>query len=197
MSMSALYNNTIRIRKENGEIIEGIKASVQSSAVFFDHNNIRVDPGDIIEHEMSNGATDTYEVLDPGFYEAGVGIPAHYQCEVRKLNIREAPARVKNIAINMSGPNARVNSHAIDNSTNISGADTKILELFSQLRQAVSKLNIDEREKAEAQNIVDGIEAQASSTPPNKSVLRALLGALPVTASITTIVSGISSLLGL
>ncbi|PTT72886.1 hypothetical protein DBR26_04265, partial [Pseudomonas sp. HMWF007] len=111
-------NDAITVQKQNGDKVEGLKASVQSTLITLNQPSVVVEIGDLIERRMSNGATETYEVLDPVFYEDFHGIPAHYQLKVRKLGLPEAKARVQSITYNFSGHNARVNHDSVDNSTN-------------------------------------------------------------------------------
>lgn len=181
--------DTICIQKQNGEKTELIKASVQSKGVFLDRSDILVEVGDLIERRMTNGGTETFEVLDPGFHESFEGIPAHYQMKVKKLGVPEAKARVERITYNFHGHNARVNNSSVDNSTNTVTIGGELQDYVSALRQIISTL--DTAQQKEASEIVDAVEANLSSQKPSKPVVSALLGALPHVASISTIASAI------
>lgn len=193
----ALRNNTIIIRKTNGKVIEGIKATVSKSKITFDHQNILLEVDDLIEVVLSNGATDTYAVLDPNFHEAFSAIPAHYQADVRKLGVREAQSRIQTFTINMTGPNARLNSNSIDNSVNVAGDKNEIADLVAGLRSEVEQLDLENSNLTDALDLIRGIETQALQDTPNKPVLKALLGALPQSANIASIASAILAALTL
>lgn len=182
-------NDAISIQKLNGEKIDGLKASVQPNQVHLDRSDVLVEVGDLIERRMSNGATETYEVLDPVFYEAFHGIPAHYQIKTKKLGVPEARARVERITYNISGNNARVNHGSIDNSTNTVTISSDQQDYIEALRQVIAKLDVPQR--AEAADIVDAVEANLTSRKPSKAVIATLLAALPALASISTIAASI------
>lgn len=182
-------NDAISIQKLNGEKIDGLKASVQTNQVHLDRSDVLVEVGDLIERRMSNGATETYEVLDPVFYEAFHGIPAHYQIKTKKLGVPEARARVERITYNISGNNARVNHGSVDNSTNTVTISSDQQDYIEALRQVIAKLDAPQR--AEAADIVDAVEANLASKKPSKTVVATLLAALPALASISTIAASI------
>lgn len=182
-------NDTISIQKLSGNKLEGIKAMVQPDRVHIDRSDILIETGDLIERKMSNGATETYEVLDPIFHEAFHGIPAHYQVKVKKLGVPEAKARVERITYNFHGSNARVNNNSVDNSTNTVTIGGDLKDYLSALRQIISTLEGDQRK--EASDIVDAVEDNLASQKPSKPVVSALLAALPHVASISAIASSI------
>ena len=181
--------DTISVQKLSGQKIEGLKASVQSHQVDLDRPDVLIEIGDLIERRMSNGATETYEVLDPVFYEAFHGIPAHYQIKVKKLGVPEAKARTQQITYNISGHNARINHDSVDNSTNTVNIGSDLEDYVSALRQVISTLDASERKGAS--EIVDAVEANLASPKPSKTVISTLLSALPHLASISTIASSI------
>lgn len=182
-------NDAIIIQKLNGEKIDGLMASVQANQVHLERSDVLVEVGDLIERRMSNGATETYEVLDPVFYEAFHGIPAHYQIKTKKLGVPEARARVERITYNISGNNARVNHGSVDNSTNTVTISSDQQDYIEALRQVIAKLDAPQR--AEAADIVDAVEANLASKKPSKTVVTTLLAALPALASISTIAASI------
>ncbi|MNR00497.1 hypothetical protein D3C85_1162710 [compost metagenome] len=149
------------MQKQDGDKVAGLKASVQSPLIHLDNPAVVVEIGDLIERRMSNGAIETYEVLDPDFYEAFHGFPPHYKLRVRKLGVPEAKARVQSITYNISGHNARVNHDSVD------------------------------AQRKDASEIVDAVAANLASQKPSKTVVSALLSALPHLASISTITSSI------
>lgn len=181
--------DTISVQKQDGRKIEGLQASVQPGKVFLDRADVAVEIGDLIERKLSNGTIETYEVLDPVFYEAFHGIPAHYQMRVKKLGVPEAKARIQSITYNISGHNARVNHDSVDNSTNTVTIGSDLQDYVGALRQVISTL--DDSKRKDAYEIVDAVEVNLSSSKPSKTVISALLSALPHLASISTIASAI------
>jgi len=131
---SALMNDTIAVLKQNGQSIEKVKASVQKNKIFIDRSDFIVDSGDLIQRKMSNGAEETYQVIDPGFHESFHGISAHYQMEVRKLGIPEANKAVQSITYNVTGPNARINQNSVDNSANVIFINPQVSEHLEAIR---------------------------------------------------------------
>ncbi|NTV47510.1 MAG: hypothetical protein HGB11_13550 [Chlorobiales bacterium] len=87
MPFADLMTDTIDLLKQDGSKKQGLKASVQKSKIFMDAKDILVEPNDLIVRKMSNGAEETYRVIDPEFHEAFHGIPAGYQMDVQKLGL--------------------------------------------------------------------------------------------------------------
>lgn len=192
--ISALANSIVSlIKKSDGTVIPNIKASVQKKKIFIEGNKILIETGDHIEHKMSNGGKDIYEVIDPGFHEQFSGMAPHYQIEVKKLGIPEAQTFLQNITTyNISG-NGRVNNSSVDQSINFVGP-AEIFEELKKLRQAIEIENLDSKEKTSALEIVSAIENQAQQSKPSNAVILALSSALPKLANIATIVNTIVSI---
>lgn len=113
-----MLNDTVELKKQSGQVISGIKASVQKSKVYIFDGNLLIEEGDIISRTLSNGGIEEYEVIDRGFHEKWEGVEAHYQCDVQKIiPRRDSTSRVTNI--NFYAPNARYNEYSTDNSTNV------------------------------------------------------------------------------
>ncbi|WP_229380926.1 hypothetical protein [Shewanella psychropiezotolerans] len=75
MPFSSLMKDKVSVLKANGEVFEDIQASVQTKKTFIQRSDILIETGDLIQRAMSNGAMQTYEVIDPGFHEGLGGIP--------------------------------------------------------------------------------------------------------------------------
>lgn len=194
MSFEDFMTDSIIVRKQDGDLIEGLKASVQRDKIFLHRSDVRIEPRDLIERHASNGAIETFEVIDPGFHEAFHGIEAHYQMSVRKLGLPEAKQRIESITYNITGHNARINNHSIDQSTNTINIGADLREYVDGLRQVIQSLT-DAQEKQDALEIVDAVEVQLASPQPSKAVVSTLLKALPHVASIATLASAIISAL--
>jgi len=89
--------DTVSVLKKNGEEIDGIKASVQKRKIFIDRSDVLIEAGDRIQRKMSNGGEETYEVIDPGYYERHGSISAHYEMDVKKLGLAEAKERTRHV----------------------------------------------------------------------------------------------------
>lgn len=194
MSFSDFMTDTITVRKSNGEIIDNLKASVQSNQIFLDRSDILIEPNDLIERKMSNGGVETFDVIDPGFHEAFHGIDAHYQMKVKKLGLPEAKQRARSITYNITGHNARINHDSVDNSINSVHAAGELQEYLVALRQIIESIE-DVKQKKDAIEILGSVESQLALPKPSKTVVSVLLGALPHIASISSLTSAIIGVL--
>lgn len=187
--------DNIDIIKPDGKKFENIKAYVQGR-IIIERGDIIIESGDFIQRKMSNGGTETYEVLDPCFYECSEGFPAHYQIKYKKMGIPEKTKQIKNIIYNINGNNSKINQNSIDNSTNIVYRNPDILSLLQDLRTEICKLSLVQEEKQNALDIVHYIEMSCQTEKPSKHVISTLLNALPHIESLTTIINNIRSFLG-
>ena len=195
MAFRNLMKDKIDVLKKDGTKIAGLQASVQKNRIFMNAGKVLIESGDLIQRHMSNGAEETYRVVDPGFYEGLGGIPANYQMEVTKLGVPEAKQAVQSITYNISGNNARVNQNSVDISTNIVKVDNRVIEKIEALRNAIDELQIPDEQRISSHEIIDSVEEQFKSGKPKRSVVTALLNALPHIASIAEIVAAIVKLL--
>lgn len=99
----------------------------------------------------------------------------------------EAQQSAQYITYNISGSNARVNHHSMDNSVNTVTMNIAVFNQIQALRSEIHKAPLTAREKADAVEIVDEVEAQIASGKPKKGVVNALLTSLPAIESVTTI----------
>ena len=196
MPFNNLAQDTVSLIKQDGTVVDGIKASVQDDMIFIQGNAPVIEPGDRIQRKMSNGAEETFEVIDPGFHEKILGVGAHYQMRVRKLGIREAHTASQNISTyNIMGNNARINQNSIDQSINMVELPPDVAEKLNALRKEIGRVVEDGPKRDAALDVVDAIEEQFSSGSPKTGVVRALIGSLPDVAAIASIASFLLSLL--
>ena len=188
--------DTVSLLKQNGEKVEKIKASVQKNKIFIHRSDLLIETGDLIQRKMSNGAEETYKVIDPGFHERFYAIEAHYQIEVQKLGLPEARTAVQHITFNVTGNNARINQNSIDKSTNVVHISNEIHEKVSELRNEITQFVEDMNERENALQVVDAIEEQIASGNPKRAVVDVLLKGLPTIANIASIGASIMTLLG-
>lgn len=196
MSFDSLLNDNVVLLKKNGESHEAIKASVQKNKIFIEGSDQLIESGDLIKHRMSNGAVETYKVIDPGFHEEFHGIPAGYQMDVQKLGLPEAERAVQSITYNLSGPNVRINQNSVDNSVNINNTNQALVEQIQALRNEVKQLNLGYEQENEALEIINAIEDQTNSGNPSKAAVKSLIRGLPSAGNIASIGSFIVSLMG-
>lgn len=195
MPFSRLMNNTVTlIKKDNSSRIPDIKASVQPGKILIDGDHILIEPGDFIEHKMSNGATDIYKVIDPGFHEKFSSIPAGYQMKVEKLGISEQSRFSQHIINYNLSDNARINNSSIDNSLNVVGSQ-ELSNAIMMLRKAIEAEPLQPEQKVSSLELVNAIQRETSCPKPSKVVISALLNTLPQVESIVTITSTIMELL--
>ena len=119
MSFASMMKDKIKVLKSDGQESGELSASVQSKGIYLMSSSVLIEPNDLIQRTMTNGGTETFQVLDPGFHEAvGARMPAHYQMKVKKLGLPETEKAIQSITYNLNGNNTRVNNDSTDNSTN-------------------------------------------------------------------------------
>lgn len=89
MPFSNLLKDKVSLLKKDGTVVHEIKAKVQANKIIINGSDIIIESGDLIQHKVRPGSEDTYEVIDPGFYEEIGAIKAHYQVTHRKLGLNE------------------------------------------------------------------------------------------------------------
>ena len=194
MHFDRLLTDKVSVLKADGQRIDDIRAAVQSGRIDIMRSDFLLESGDLILRKASNGAEETYRVLDPGFREKFGAIPAGYGARVANLGIQEAEGAVRSITYNMSGNNARVNHGSVDNSVNVVAGNAEALELLGALRDEIRRLDLGDSERKDAVDLLDATEAQIKSGSPSRVVLSAMLKGLPHAASVATIASAILSL---
>ena len=196
MPFNNLMTDIVKVLKQNGEIIPNIKSSVQKDKIFIQRSDILIETGDLIQRSTSNGAEETYKVIDPGFHEKLHSISAGYQMDVIKLGLPEAKAAVQHVTYNISGVNNRFNQNSTDNSVNIVNSNSEIQEHIAALRDEIDRLSLSKEEQLASYEVIDAVEAQFEGGKPSKAVVQMLLNGLPKAGSIATIASFFFSLLG-
>ncbi|MED5607806.1 hypothetical protein VV867_08910 [Pseudomonas sp. JH-2] len=191
--MSIFDRDKVNLLKTDGTKVDGIAATVSgSNLIVIKGEKVIISSGDILVRPLSNGGEETYEVVDPRYYDVG-HIGPHYQLQVKKLGIPEAKAAVQHITYNLSGVNSRVNVNSTDNSTNVININSEVAQEIGTLREAISAAPLSEAEKKDASEVVEAVEAQFQTGKPKRSIVSALLSSLPkvleVGASVATILA--------
>lgn len=195
MSFESMMQDTIDLLKQDGTRKSGIKGSVQKGKIITFDSSVLIEPNDLLIRRATNGAEETYEVLDPVFHEKFGSIPASYQIEVRKLGVPEAKQHVQSITFNVTGAGARVNSNSVDNSTNTVNVDSQVYGHLESIKRELDAASLSAVQAEEAADVLSAVEHQISSGKPNRTVVRALLDSLPDVAKIGTAIASIVALI--
>jgi hypothetical protein len=197
VSFANMMKDKIKVLKPDGQESSELSASVQSKGIYLMSSSVLIEPNDLIQRIMSNGGTETFQVLDPGFHEAmGRNMPAHYQVKVKKLGLPETEKAIQSITYNLNGNNTRVNNESTDNSTNVVNINNDLSETIEALRTEIHRLELTAQEKEEAIEIVGAIEEQCKNDKPSKVVVSALINTLPTVGSLASIGSVLMSFIG-
>ena len=183
--------DVVMLRKQNGQEYQNIRADVQPDVIFIDDGKIPLEEGDHIVRELSNGLDETYLVLDRGFWSGGGRLGDHYQAKVRKVTA--ITADTPPVVYNVSGPNARVNIHSYDASTNV--VDVSPERLFEQIREAVAKGVQAPDRKAEILSAVGEVEAAGDSKARLKAYQRLIAIAADHMTLLGPFIPGLTQLL--
>lgn len=182
-----MMNDRVVIHKQDGTTSQMLPAVVSRSGITIDHNGLLILPGDLVVRHMSNGAEETYKVLDPGFHEGHARIPAGYHMKVQNLSIAEARTELSHIQINITGNNNRVLQNSTDNSVNIESHTQQIWERFHELRDAALATKLSASKKEDVEAALESIENQIGSDRPNKRIVQSMLDLLPPVANVAAI----------
>lgn len=195
--MSIFNRDKVSLIKQDGSRVDEIVSTVSgSNLIVIKGGKQIIDIGDLLVRKLSNGAEETYQVVDPKYYETTPGSTGpHYQLKVKKLGVPEAAAAVQHIVYNVSGNNSRVNVGSVDNSTNVIRVDEGVSTQIEILRAEVSSLGLTLEQQAESIKVLESVVDQFKSGKPKRSVVMALLNALPQAATIATATAKIAALL--
>jgi hypothetical protein len=97
----------------------------------------------------------------------------------------------QSVTYNVTGNNARINHHSADMSTNVVAEVSSLQEHLKALRRTIEATQLSGLGRQDALDVMDAVDAQFASGTPKKSVVTALLSALPKVADIATIVGTI------
>lgn len=125
----------VRLIKQDKTVVENIEALVDKNHIFIDDATVDIEEGDIFERDLPTGKSESYLVIDRGFYRAMGGIPAHYQVLVQKQTNLSKPINEKVVNnYNISGAE-KININSTDNSVtyNITENDIALMEMLKAL----------------------------------------------------------------
>lgn len=141
-----MMNDTVTLIKTNGEKYENIRASVQREKIFIDDAKLPIEEGDKIIRQLSNGLSESYLILDRGFYDRTHGIPAHYQMKVKKesaIDLEKSSSMHFNIGTVYGSNIGTQGSAHVENVFNFERIDQMIEEKGGEEKEELRKM-IDE-----------------------------------------------------
>ena len=136
MSFDHFLTDKVTLIKRSGMLAADIPASVQNNKIFINDASLVIEPGDLIERVASNGLRETYEVVDPGFYEKFHSMEAHYQVTVRRSS--NAPTSPHLKRRDAAPPSGFHPWHAIKNWWRGRWVDSTLESIFPSFGQADS-----------------------------------------------------------
>lgn len=144
----------LTIVSPDGAIRSLEKGIVDSKQVTIPNKNAVILVGDEIRRKLPNGIEETFEVVDPVFYDGMHGaIPPHFQIKIRRKG--SFPAGTGgHFTFNVSGHNARVNIGSHDHSHNVV-ADNAV---FGKLKDALRTKLPDSEERSRLLQLIEKME---------------------------------------
>jgi hypothetical protein len=101
-----------------GELIATTKAAILPDLIMVFDVSIPINVGDEVRRKLPSGLDETFEVVDPRFFEKLQGVKAHYQIKYRRKGSFPHGAG-GNYTVHVTGSNSRVNIASTDRSTNV------------------------------------------------------------------------------
>ncbi|MDP2408854.1 MAG: hypothetical protein Q8M26_01045 [Pseudolabrys sp.] len=150
----------LKIVAPDGFIRSVEKGTIDSKLAIIPNQNAIIFAGDEIRRTLPNGIEETFEVIDPVFYDGRRAIPAHFQVKISRKG--SFPAGTGgNFTFNVSGVNARVNIGSHDSSQNIVGDKS----IFTDLKNAVQTGLAESEERSRLVLLIEKMEAKVGDRP--------------------------------
>lgn len=181
--LNSFDRDTIFIINQNGDRSDLIEANVQDNKIFIHRTDVNVEDGDKIHRVVEGRKDEIYVVISAGYKKEFSGIPAHYQCTVKKesalLNEQKNSGHTV-YNYNLHGDHNRVNNQSHDYSTNTSsqayGAD--IETALKYLAEAKVEANLVAPSEGTSDTL-NAVQEQLKSEKPSKHIMEILLKSLP------------------
>jgi hypothetical protein len=136
MSLLGFKTHQCDIVAPNSSLRSSPQANFTGDLIVIAGKDTVILPGDEIRRVLPNRTDETFEVLDPVFYDTGI-MGAHFQIKVwRKGTFQHGQGG--NYSINISGSNPRVNIGSTDNSSNIAIQGDLFGNIEAALRSTVT-----------------------------------------------------------
>ena len=84
-NFDALLNSILSLRKPDGTVIDGIKAYVSEKGILITDSSLRIEVGDKLRRTLPSGLEEDFIVDHPGYREATLGLPSHFQVKCHRL----------------------------------------------------------------------------------------------------------------
>jgi len=182
---SELKKDIVKLRKQNGETYENIKADVQPKKIFIDDASLPIEEGDIIERTLPNGLIEQFRVIDRGFCSAFFTMSAHYQVSVEKITGKSCDfnkkiiAKIVNQTINTSVYVADGSTANVADSTLVGGQGNnvqitnesiqKLSDIVNEIEKLADEIDADRTDIADA---IISIREELSNKIPRTKFLR-------------------------
>lgn len=126
------------VTKQNGhtfeiDVIEGTKGKMLT----VDYDKVKpnnIEENDIIKLFYRDGTASEYIVIEPGFYEQFIDMPAHYQIRIEKLSSNNERQN-NGMSINNNGGNVILNNNSPHSNISITQKDFK----FDEIKRIISE----------------------------------------------------------
>ncbi|WP_417610635.1 hypothetical protein [Parasphingorhabdus sp.] len=137
-----------------GKIRSQVDAIATGKKIIVPDETVIIQTGDEMRRRLPNGTDETFEVVDPVYFQKTFGLPGHFQVEVRKKGMFPHGTG-GNYTISVTGTNSRVNIASSDLSTNVA-IDKSV---FSHIRETLKNKVDDETERAALLAALQRVEA--------------------------------------
>lgn len=187
-----MMNDIVTLEKQNGEKFENIPADVQSNMIFINDAQLPIEEGDKLLRTLPNGLTESYIVVDRGFYEAFIDFPAHYQVKVRKSSTINTQQKsiVRNYNVTANAPIYGMQIGGNGNQQSVNVNEQNISDLVNNLRKLIATSTISELEKEDAIEALERI-SKLSNEELTPGVMERVTSRFGVISSIITNATGI------
>jgi hypothetical protein len=148
--------SALTVVSPEGKVRARVEGIVTKSLVMVDDPKATILSGDEIRRTLPNGQEEVFSVIDPVYCEDGPDdLGPHYQVSIQRKGVF-APTSGGHYAVNVSGPNSRVNISSHDQSVNIvhEGA------VFDDLKKALARGIADEMERDKLLRLAEELSAQ-------------------------------------
>jgi len=133
--MLGLKTHQCDIVAPDGSVRSSPRAQFSGDLIIIEGKDTVILPGDEIRRALPNGTDETFEVINPIFYDTGIMRP-HFQIKVRRKGTFQH-AQGGHYNVNVSGANARVNISSTDKSNNVAIAGDVFGDVAVALRSKI------------------------------------------------------------
>jgi hypothetical protein len=132
------FFGTERLRLETtaGELVVEFSGTVSTSVILVEDPSLPAEDGQVVVRALPNGKVHRLIIEDAKFFPGMTGMAAHFQLKYRKESAPHAASLAP--TYNVSGPNARVNTHSHDASTSLHvSPETMFAEMIRDTREQI------------------------------------------------------------